>query len=76
MTFNEAIKIQVSEFILRLIEDEQEMIRRQPKDKESLRKQIAADVELFLANGGTIEILPPGKSTNLDHDESWRSFSL
>lgn len=76
MNFNDAIKIQVSEFILRLIEEEQEMVRRQPKDKESLRQQIAADVERFLEQGGRIEILPPGKSTNLDHDESWRSFSL
>lgn len=76
MNFNDAIKIQVSEFLLRQIEAEQEMVTRQPKDKESIRAEIAADVELFLANGGTIEILPPGKSTNLDHDESWRGFSL
>jgi hypothetical protein len=76
MTFNDAIKIQVSEYILSLIEEEQEMIRRQPKDKESLRKQIAVDVERFLEQGGRIEVLPPGKSTNLDHEESWRSFSL
>ena len=40
-----------------------------PSSKEAQRQQLAADVELFLANGGEIEILPPGKATNLDLDE-------
>lgn len=40
-----------------------------PSSKEAQRRQLAEDVELFLANGGIIEILPPGKATNLDLDE-------
>lgn len=76
MDINEAIKIQVSEFIFRQIEAEQEMVKRQPKDKEKLRREIHEQTEMYLGMGGKITVLPPGQSTNLDHDESWRGFSL
>jgi hypothetical protein len=73
---SEAIKKSLLEFFLKLIEEEQEMVKRQPKDKEKLRQEIHEQTEMYLGMGGKITVLPPGLSTNLDHDESWRSFSL
>lgn len=76
MIFDDAVKIEIANFLTQLIEQEQEMIRLQPKDKEATRQQIVAETEAFLAAGGVIEILPPGLSTNLEHEEAWRGFSL
>lgn len=76
MKFNDTIKSAVAEAVYHAWEMEQAMYFLTPKDKESLRQEIAADVNAYLAAGGTITVLPPGRSTNLDHDESWRSFSL
>jgi hypothetical protein len=73
---SEAIKKSLSEFFLKLIEEEQEMVKRQPKDKEKLRREIHEQTEIYLGMGGKITVLPPGQSTNLDRDESWRGFSL
>lgn len=76
MTFNDVIKSAVAEVVYQAWEMEQSMNFLTPKDKEALRQEIAADVDEYLAVGGTITVLPPGLSTNLDHEESWRGFSL
>jgi hypothetical protein len=73
---SEAIKKSLSEFFLKLIEEEQEMVKRQPKDKEKLRREIHEQTEIYLGMGGKITVLPPGQSTNLDPDEAWGQFKL
>lgn len=76
MTFNDTIKSAVAEAIYHAWEMEQSANFLTPKDKEALRQEIATDVTAYLAAGGTITVLPPGLSTNLDHDELWRGFSI
>lgn len=76
MNFNDIIKSDVAEAVYGAIEMEQSLNFLTPKDKEAQRQEIAADVNAYLAAGGTIKVLPPGLSTNLDHDESWRGFSI
>lgn len=76
MNINDVIKSAVAEVVYHAWEMEQSANFLTPKDKETLRQEIAADVNAYLAAGGTITVLPPGLSTNLDHEESWRGFSL